>query len=89
MRLLNAYTVNCKLQKVPKVKEGGKKKAKKVKEEKVTPPPPKPSSFAALESHAKDILSKMDQQPKKAKVNLYIMHILYYTAFHNIDIIYH
>ncbi|XP_037347018.1 lysine-specific demethylase phf2 isoform X2 [Pungitius pungitius] len=49
--------------KVPKVKEGGKKKAKKAKE---TSPPPKPSSFAALESHAKDILSKMDQ-PKKTK----------------------
>uniref|UniRef100_A0A8C4Z245 PHD finger protein 2 n=1 Tax=Gadus morhua TaxID=8049 RepID=A0A8C4Z245_GADMO len=50
--------------KVPKVKEGGKKKGKKAKE--LTPPPPKPSSFAALESHAKDILSKMDQ-PKKGK----------------------
>uniref|UniRef100_G3PB86 PHD finger protein 2 n=1 Tax=Gasterosteus aculeatus aculeatus TaxID=481459 RepID=G3PB86_GASAC len=49
--------------KVPKVKEGGKKKAKKAKE---PSPPPKPSSFAALESHAKDILSKMDQ-PKKTK----------------------
>ncbi|XP_041837400.1 lysine-specific demethylase phf2 isoform X2 [Melanotaenia boesemani] len=49
--------------KVPKVKEGGKKKAKKTKE---LSPPPKPSSFAALESHAKDILSKMDQ-PKKTK----------------------
>uniref|UniRef100_A0A3B4U2P8 Lysine-specific demethylase PHF2 n=1 Tax=Seriola dumerili TaxID=41447 RepID=A0A3B4U2P8_SERDU len=49
--------------KVPKVKEGGKKKAKKAKE---SSPPPKPSSFAALESHAKDILSKMDQ-PKKMK----------------------
>ncbi|KAM9758438.1 lysine-specific demethylase phf2 isoform 2-T2 [Menidia menidia] len=48
---------------VPKVKEGGKKKAKKTKE---LSPPPKPSSFAALESHAKDILSKMDQ-PKKTK----------------------
>uniref|UniRef100_A0A665WHV3 Lysine-specific demethylase PHF2 n=1 Tax=Echeneis naucrates TaxID=173247 RepID=A0A665WHV3_ECHNA len=51
--------------KVPKVKEGGKKKAKKAKE---SSPPPKPSSFAALESHAKDILSKMDQ-PKKIKVS--------------------
>uniref|UniRef100_A0A672I3E6 JmjC domain-containing protein n=2 Tax=Salarias fasciatus TaxID=181472 RepID=A0A672I3E6_SALFA len=49
--------------KMPKVKEGGKKKAKKTKE---LSPPPKPSSFAALESHAKDILSKMDQ-PKKTK----------------------
>ncbi|XP_073324292.1 lysine-specific demethylase phf2 isoform X1 [Pagrus major] len=49
--------------KVPKAKEGGKKKAKKAKE---SSPPPKPSSFAALESHAKDILSKMDQ-PKKTK----------------------
>ncbi|KAM4613941.1 lysine-specific demethylase phf2 isoform 3-T3 [Polymixia lowei] len=49
--------------KVPKVKEGGKKKGKKAKE---PTPPPKPSSFAALESHAKDILSKMDQ-PKKGK----------------------
>uniref|UniRef100_A0A4W6D2R7 Lysine-specific demethylase PHF2 n=1 Tax=Lates calcarifer TaxID=8187 RepID=A0A4W6D2R7_LATCA len=48
---------------VPKVKEGGKKKAKKAKE---SSPPAKPSSFAALESHAKDILSKMDQ-PKKMK----------------------
>ncbi|XP_064823451.1 lysine-specific demethylase phf2 isoform X1 [Oncorhynchus masou masou] len=52
--------------KVPKAKEGGKKKGKKEKE--VPPPPPlKPSSLAALESHAKDILSKMDQ-PKKGKV---------------------
>lgn len=51
--------------KVPKVKEGGKKKAKKVKE---SSPPPRPSSFAALESHAKDILSKMDQS-KKTKVS--------------------
>lgn len=51
--------------KVPKVKEGGKKKSKKTKE---LSPPPKPSSFAALESHAKDILSKMDQ-PKKTKVS--------------------
>uniref|UniRef100_A0A8C6M5R1 PHD finger protein 2 n=1 Tax=Nothobranchius furzeri TaxID=105023 RepID=A0A8C6M5R1_NOTFU len=50
--------------KVPKVKEGEKKKAKKTKE---PSPPPKPSSFAALESHAKDILSKMDQH-KKTKV---------------------
>ncbi|KAL7837453.1 hypothetical protein SRHO_G00271640 [Serrasalmus rhombeus] len=50
--------------KVPKVKEGGKKKAKKVKEGGL--PEKKPSSLAALESHAKDILSKMDQ-PKKAK----------------------
>ncbi|CAN9512187.1 unnamed protein product [Ophioblennius macclurei] len=49
--------------KMPKVKEGGKRKAKKMKE---LSPPPKPSSFAALESHAKDILSKMDQ-PKKTK----------------------
>uniref|UniRef100_A0A668TIS2 Lysine-specific demethylase PHF2 n=1 Tax=Oreochromis aureus TaxID=47969 RepID=A0A668TIS2_OREAU len=53
--------------KVPKVKEGGKKKAKSAKE---SSPPPKPSSFAALESHAKDILSKMDQ-PKKPKVSIY------------------
>lgn len=52
--------------KPPKVKEAasGKKKGKKTKEH--TPPPPKPSSFAALESHAKDILSKMEQ-PKKGK----------------------
>ncbi|KAB5537031.1 hypothetical protein PHYPO_G00114160 [Pangasianodon hypophthalmus] len=49
--------------KVPKVKEGGKKKVKKVKESGL--PEKKPSSLAALESHAKDILSKMDQ-PKKA-----------------------
>uniref|UniRef100_A0A674NBR0 Lysine-specific demethylase PHF2 n=1 Tax=Takifugu rubripes TaxID=31033 RepID=A0A674NBR0_TAKRU len=50
--------------KTPKVKEGGKKKAKKFKE---TSLPLKASSFAALESHAKDILSKMDDS-KKAKV---------------------
>ena len=56
--------------KVPKVKEGGKKKGKKAKE--LTPPPPKPSSFAALESHAKDILSKMDQ-PKKGKVSSHLL----------------
>nr|XP_057910923.1 lysine-specific demethylase phf2 isoform X2 [Doryrhamphus excisus] len=49
--------------KLPKVKDGGKKKIKNLKD---SPPPPKPSSFAALESHAKDILSKMDQ-PKKTK----------------------
>uniref|UniRef100_A0A6Q2Z8Y1 JmjC domain-containing protein n=1 Tax=Esox lucius TaxID=8010 RepID=A0A6Q2Z8Y1_ESOLU len=55
--------------KVPKVKEGGKKKGKKEKEVPPPPPPPpsKPSSLAALESHAKDILSKMDQ-PKKGKM---------------------
>lgn len=51
--------------KVPKVKEGGKKKGKKAKDGVL---PPKPSSLAALESHAKDILSKMDQ-PKKSKVS--------------------
>uniref|UniRef100_H3CMM5 Lysine-specific demethylase PHF2 n=1 Tax=Tetraodon nigroviridis TaxID=99883 RepID=H3CMM5_TETNG len=50
--------------KTPKVKEGGKKKAKKLKESSL---PLKASSFAALESHAKDILSKMDDS-KKAKV---------------------
>lgn len=50
--------------KTPKVKEGGKKKAKKFKESSL---PLKASSFAALESHAKDILSKMDDS-KKAKV---------------------
>ncbi|XP_062842260.1 lysine-specific demethylase phf2 [Trichomycterus rosablanca] len=50
--------------KVPKVMEGGKKKVKKVKEDGL--PEKKPSSLAALESHAKDILSKMDQ-PKKVK----------------------
>uniref|UniRef100_A0A673VZM9 Lysine-specific demethylase PHF2 n=1 Tax=Salmo trutta TaxID=8032 RepID=A0A673VZM9_SALTR len=56
--------------KVPKVKEGGNKKGKKEKEVPAPPPPPppsKPSSLAALESHAKDILSKMDQ-PKKGKM---------------------
>uniref|UniRef100_A0AAZ3PWN4 Lysine-specific demethylase PHF2 n=1 Tax=Oncorhynchus tshawytscha TaxID=74940 RepID=A0AAZ3PWN4_ONCTS len=57
--------------KVPKVKEGGNKKGKKEKEVPPPPPPPpppsKPSSLAALESHAKDILSKMDQ-PKKGKM---------------------
>ena len=51
--------------KVPKVKEAAKKKGKKAKD---GGPPPKPSSLAALESHAKDILSKMDQ-PKKGKVS--------------------
>uniref|UniRef100_A0A671TAI6 Lysine-specific demethylase PHF2 n=1 Tax=Sinocyclocheilus anshuiensis TaxID=1608454 RepID=A0A671TAI6_9TELE len=45
--------------KEPKIKEGGKKKAK----ESILPEK-KPSSLAALESHAKDILNKMDQ-PKK------------------------
>ncbi|XP_043978173.1 lysine-specific demethylase phf2 isoform X2 [Gambusia affinis] len=50
--------------KQPKVKDGEKKKVKKIKE---LSPPPKPSSFAALESHAKEILSQMDQQ-KKPKV---------------------
>ncbi|XP_008318986.1 lysine-specific demethylase phf2 isoform X1 [Cynoglossus semilaevis] len=49
--------------KVSKVKEGGHKKLKKAKE---PPTPLKPSSFAALESHAKDILGKMEQ-PKKMK----------------------
>ncbi|XP_013877150.1 lysine-specific demethylase phf2 isoform X2 [Austrofundulus limnaeus] len=49
--------------KVPKVKEREKKTTKKTKE---ASPPRKPSSFAALESHAKDILSKMEQ-PKKTK----------------------
>ncbi|XP_037534468.1 lysine-specific demethylase phf2 [Nematolebias whitei] len=49
--------------KVPKVKEREKKIATKPKE---LSPPRKPSSFAALESHAKDILSKMEQ-PKKTK----------------------
>lgn len=56
-----------KVPKVPKpskVKDAEKKKAKKTKE---LSPPTKPSSFAALESHAKEILSKMDQQ-KKPKV---------------------
>ncbi|CDQ86113.1 unnamed protein product, partial [Oncorhynchus mykiss] len=55
--------------KVPKAKEGGNKKGKKEKEVPPPPPPPpsKPSSLAALESHAKDILSKMDQ-PKKGKM---------------------
>ncbi|XP_036007260.1 lysine-specific demethylase phf2 isoform X1 [Fundulus heteroclitus] len=50
--------------KPPKVKDGEKKKVKKTKE---LSPPPRTSSFAALESHAKEILSKMDQQ-KKPKV---------------------
>uniref|UniRef100_A0A8C2ITN8 Lysine-specific demethylase PHF2 n=1 Tax=Cyprinus carpio TaxID=7962 RepID=A0A8C2ITN8_CYPCA len=50
--------------KEPKIKEGGKKKAKKAKESIL--PEKKPSSLAALESHAKDILNKMDQ-PKKVK----------------------
>ncbi len=48
--------------KEPKIKEGGKKKAKKAKESIL--PEKKPSCLAALESHAKDILNKMDQ-PKK------------------------
>ncbi|KAA0707650.1 Lysine-specific demethylase phf2 [Triplophysa tibetana] len=51
--------------KVPKIKEGGKKKCKKEKESII--PEKKPSSLAALESHAKDILNKMDQ-PKKLKM---------------------
>ncbi|KAG5274785.1 hypothetical protein AALO_G00140090 [Alosa alosa] len=55
--------------KVPKVKEGGKKKGKKAKDGGL---PPKPSSLAALESHAKDILSKMDQ-PKKGKAAKSVM----------------
>ncbi|XP_063071848.1 lysine-specific demethylase phf2 isoform X2 [Engraulis encrasicolus] len=55
--------------KVPKVKEGGKKKGKKAKDGGI---PPKPSSLAALESHAKDILSKMDQ-PKKGKAAKSVM----------------
>lgn len=59
--------------KVPKVKEGGKKKVKKVKEGGL--PEKKPSSLAALESHAKDILSKMDQ-PKKVNVTHKISYIL-------------
>ncbi|XP_061687384.1 lysine-specific demethylase phf2 isoform X8 [Syngnathoides biaculeatus] len=55
-----------KLPKPPKTikpKHGGTKKIKNIKD---APPPPKPSNFTALESHAKDILSKMDQ-PKKPK----------------------
>ncbi|KAG9260771.1 lysine-specific demethylase PHF2 isoform X1 [Astyanax mexicanus] len=59
--------------KVPKVKEGGKKKGKKVKEGGL--PEKKPSSLAALESHAKDILSKMDQ-PKKAKAPKTMMSLM-------------
>ncbi|XP_012694008.1 lysine-specific demethylase phf2 isoform X2 [Clupea harengus] len=55
--------------KVPKVKEAAKKKGKKAKD---GGPPPKPSSLAALESHAKDILSKMDQ-PKKGKAAKSVM----------------
>lgn len=58
-----------KLPKPSKVKDAEKKKAKKTKE---LSPPPKPSSFAALESHAKEILSKMDQQ-KKPKVRTFII----------------
>lgn len=54
-----------KVPKTPKVKESGKKKAKKFKESSL---PLKASSFAALESHAKDILSKMDDS-KKAKAS--------------------
>uniref|UniRef100_A0A3Q2CUB3 PHD finger protein 2 n=1 Tax=Cyprinodon variegatus TaxID=28743 RepID=A0A3Q2CUB3_CYPVA len=53
-----------KVPKPAKVKDGEKKKVKKTKE---PSPPPKPSSFAALESHAKEILSKMDQQKKVVK----------------------
>lgn len=41
-----------------------------MKKTKEPSPPPKPSSFAALESHAKEILSKMDQQ-KKPKVKTF------------------
>lgn len=54
-----------KVPKAPKAKESGKKKAKKFKEASL---PLKASSFAALESHAKDILSKMDDS-KKAKAS--------------------
>ncbi|XP_051528749.1 lysine-specific demethylase phf2-like isoform X2 [Myxocyprinus asiaticus] len=57
--------------KVPKIKEGGKKKGKKAKEGIL--PEKKPSSLAALESHAKDILSKMDQPKKVAKTGFSIL----------------
>lgn len=64
--------------KVSKVKEGGHKKLKKAKE---PPTPLKPSSFAALESHAKDILGKMEQ-PKKMKVSRwFILHSLVFLTF--------
>ncbi|XP_051931026.1 lysine-specific demethylase phf2 isoform X1 [Hippocampus zosterae] len=46
-----------------KAKDGVKKKIINIQD---SPPPPKSSSFKALESHAKDILSKMEQ-PKKPK----------------------
>lgn len=48
-----------------KAKDGDKKKTINIQD---SPPPPKSSSFKALESHAKDILSKMEQ-PKKPKVS--------------------
>ncbi|TRY92600.1 hypothetical protein DNTS_029260, partial [Danionella cerebrum] len=57
--------------KEPNVKEGGKKKAKKLKESVI--PEKKPSSLAALESHAKDILNKMDQPKKLLKTGLSLM----------------
>ncbi|XP_016393196.1 lysine-specific demethylase phf2-like [Sinocyclocheilus rhinocerous] len=57
--------------KEPKIKEGGKKKAKKAKESIL--PEKKPSSLAALESHAKDILNKMDQPKKLVKTGMSIM----------------
>ncbi|XP_077458339.1 lysine-specific demethylase phf2 isoform X2 [Stigmatopora argus] len=52
-----------KCQKMPKTKEGNKKQLKTIRG---SLSPPKHSSFTALESHAKDILRKMDQ-PKKPK----------------------
>uniref|UniRef100_A0A673GD39 Lysine-specific demethylase phf2 n=1 Tax=Sinocyclocheilus rhinocerous TaxID=307959 RepID=A0A673GD39_9TELE len=57
--------------KEPKIKEGGKKKAKKAKESIL--PEKKPSSLAALESHARDILNKMDQPKKLVKTGMSIM----------------
>ncbi|XP_077428882.1 lysine-specific demethylase phf2 isoform X2 [Vanacampus margaritifer] len=55
-----------KSQKTLKAKDGGKKKITTIQD---SPPPPKSSSFKALESHARDILSKMEQsmKPKNSK----------------------
>ncbi|KAK7907402.1 hypothetical protein WMY93_016014 [Mugilogobius chulae] len=50
----------------PSPKNAQRGREEKGQESKGDVPTPKPSSFAALESHAKDILSKMDQS-KKAK----------------------
>ncbi|XP_077386768.1 lysine-specific demethylase phf2 isoform X3 [Festucalex cinctus] len=58
-------------QKTLKAKDGGQKKIRTIQD---SPPPPKLSSFKALESHAKNILSKMEQSMKpKAVKNIVTM----------------